>query len=349
MGFEQADRLPIIEVESYETDALKRWHSEGLPLDKSVADFLGMDRIEYVPINFGPLPTFETKLIHEDNNYRTEVNGMGITVRYRKDMPGMIYAYLDHPVKNRDDWELMKKRLNPDDPSRYPSSWGPELINYYQRADHPIGLVLHPFFFRLAFYMMGMKNFMLSFYDQTDLIHDMFEYCADFCLRTIGRLFDSVHIDFVAVAEDLAYKHSSHISPEMYKKFWMPHQRKVIDFLKAKGVTVIGLWSSGDIRPVLPLAIGSGYNATWPMEAVTGIHATEFSKAYGSSLALIGNIGIQSLIKGKESIDNEIETKVLPLLDRGGYIPTVDDMTPPEVPFDHYAYYIDRLINLADR
>jgi len=103
MNFQQADKLPIIEVESYEGDTLKRWYREGLPENRSVVDFLGMDRIEYVPINFNIIPGFETKLIHDDANYRTEVNSMGITVRYRKGM-GMIYSYLDHPVKNRDDW-----------------------------------------------------------------------------------------------------------------------------------------------------------------------------------------------------------------------------------------------------
>jgi len=343
MSFEQADRLPIIEVESYEGDTLKRWRNEGLPGDKSVAEFLGMDIIEYVPINFFPLPTFERKLLHEDSQYRVEVNHLGITVKYRKDLPSIIYSYLDHPVKNQYDWELMKKRLNPDDPARYPVNWGPELISYYNNAEHPIGLVLHPFFFRLAFYMMGMKNFMLAFYDQPSLIHDMFEYCANFCLDTVQKLFNAVNIDFIAIAEDLAYKHSSHISRDMYKEFWFPYQRKVIDFLRSKNVSVIGLWSSGDIRPILPLAIECGYNATWPLEDITGIHAVDLYKEYGKSLGLIGNIGIHSLIHGKEAIKRDIQTKVLPLLETGGYIPTVDDITPPEVPFENYKYYINLL------
>ncbi len=351
MSFERADRLPLIEVESYEGETLKRWRREGLPENDSVGNFLGMDRIEYVPIDFNPLPGFEGRLIKDEENYRTEINHMGITVRYRKDLPSIIYSYLDHPVKNRDDWNLMKERFNPDDPNRYPSNWGGDLIRYYNEAEHPIGLILHPFFFRLLFFMMGMERFMLAFYDQPDLIHDMFEDCADFCITTTRKLFDAVKIDFVAIAEDLAYKHSSHISPEMYREFWVPHQKKVIEFLKSKDVKVIGLWSSGDIRPILPLAIECGYNATWPLEDVTGIHAVDLYKEYGNSLGLIGNMGIQTLMSGKEHIKRDVETKVLPLMDTGGFIPTVDDMTPPEVPFENYVYYIDLLkeINRAKK
>lgn len=343
MSFQKADRLPIIEVESYEGETLKRWKKEGLPDNKSVGSFLDMDCIEYVPINFNPLPSFEGKLLSDEEKYRTEINQMGITVRYRKDLPSIIYSYLDHPIKNRDDWEKMKERFNPNDSNRYPSNWGEDLIKYYNESDHPIGLILHPFFFRLAFFMMGMERYMLAFYDQSDLIHDMFEDCANFCIATVRRLFESVKIDFVAIAEDLAYKHSSHISPEMYREFWFPHQKKVIDFLKSNNVAVIGLWSSGDIRPILPLAIECGYNATWPLEAITGIHAVDIYKEYGKSLGLIGNIGIQSLIRGKDYINKDIETRVLPLLETGGFIPTVDDMTPPEVPFDNYIYYINLL------
>ena len=343
MNFEKADRLPLIEVESYEGNTLERWRNEGLPEDKSVAEFLGMDRIEYVPINFFPLPAFDTKLLHEDSKYRVEVNYLGITVKYQKDMPSMVYSYLDHPVKNQNDWDIMKERLNPDDPGRYPANWGPDLINRYNNAEHPIGLTIHPFFFRLAFYMLGMENFMLAFYDQPALLHDMFEYCADFCLETIQELFNMVRIDFVAIAEDLAYKHSSHISARMYREFWFPHQRNVIEFLKSKDVPVIGLWSSGDIRPILPLAIECGYDATWPLEDMAGIHAVDLYKEYGESLCLIGNIGIHSLIHGRDAIKREVETKVLPLLETGGYIPTVDDITPPEVPFEHYEYYISLL------
>jgi len=47
--------------------------------------------------------------------------------------------------------------------------------------------------------------------------------------------------------------------------------------------------------------------------------------------------------EGKSADKKRVDTRVLPLLETGGYIPTVDDMTPPEVPFENYVYYIELL------
>ena len=127
----------------------------------------------------------------------------------------------------------------------------------------------------------------------------------------------------------------------------MPYQVEFIRLLKLHGVPTISLWSSGDIRPILPLAIEAGYNATWPLESMIGFSAPEMRREYGESLALAGNIAIGALIEGKDAIRREVETKVVPLLDGGGFLPTVDDMTPPEVPFENYVYYINLLRELT--
>lgn len=340
MGFEPVRGLPLLEVEAYEGAAVERWRKEGLPADKTVAEFLGLDVLETVPLDFWPIPRSERQVIEENADYVTARDELGIVTRSSKRMPGVLYAHLDHPIKTRDDWEEMKQRFDATDPSRYPSNWGNELIERYNCAEHPVGLVLHPFFFRLGYYTMGTRNFMLAFYDDPQLIHDMFSFWAEFCMAVMKELLDRVRLDYVAIAEDLAYKHSSHISPRMYQEFWMPYQPEVIRFLRSHGVPIVSLWSSGDLHPILPLALEAGFNATWPLESMAGMDAVMIRRQYGKSLALAGNIAIAALINGKESIRREVETKVVPLAAEGGFIPTVDDITPPEVPFENYVYYI---------
>lgn len=57
----------------------------------------------------------------------------------------------------------------------------------------------------------------------------------------------------------------------------------------------------------------------------------------------MGNISIHALIRGKDAVRQEVISKVLPLLDTGGYLPAPDDIIPPEVSFDNYRYYIELL------
>ena len=74
--------------------------------------------------------------------------------------------------------------------------------------------------------------------------------------------------------------------------------------------------------------------------------AAELCKEYGRDMRFVGNMGIRTVATGKKAIDEAIEKKVLPLLDRGGYIPTLDDQASPDISWDNYCYYINRLREL---
>ena len=346
MHFEKPDRIPLFNIESIH-NAIPRWHTEGLPIHMDVEDYLGLDHIEWIPISFWPIPGFVPRTLKEDSDYRIEIDELGIKKKVLKKNPSLVYSYLEHPVKSRDDWEKMKERFNPHDIRRYPISWGNELVRYYNTADHPIGLLIHPFFFRLGLYSMGLTKFLMSFYDDPDLIHDMFSFWADFTVELTREVLERVKLDFVSIAEDIAYKSAPHVSPEMYKQFWLPYQRKVIELIKSSGVEVLSFWSSGNIKPLIPLLLEAGFNCFWPLENMAGMNAVDMRKKYGKKVLLVGNIAKEALIKGKEAIKKEVYSKVPYLMEAGGYIPAVDDEMPQEVPFQNYVYYIELLKELS--
>ena len=65
-------------------EVLQRWHTEGLPIGTSVRDYLGLDRIEWVPMGFYPLPRFVNRVLAENSNYRIEINNFGIKTKVLK-------------------------------------------------------------------------------------------------------------------------------------------------------------------------------------------------------------------------------------------------------------------------
>ena len=347
MNFEPVDRLPVMLVEGVEQPTLARWRREGLPeftTHTGFPDFFGMDRLEYVPVDLHPFPHFETRVLEENEEYTIEIDPMGIKVRRDKKWPTYVYAYLDHPVKDRSDWKrLIEERFDPDDPGRYPADWGLERVQHYHESDHPIGVLIYPFFFRHVFYSMGMERFMITLHDDPGLIHDMFEYNAYFCVQALKRVFDTIQIDFATIAEDMAYKTSTHVSPKMYREFWFPHQKWVMNFLREKNVPLIGLWNSGNSRPLMPLFIELGYNLTFPVESQAGLHVVDLMKEYGTAMRYFGNIPIQSISHSKEAIRQEVKSRVLPLVETGGFIPAPDDIIPPETPLENFAYYVELL------
>lgn len=78
----------------------------------------------------------------------------------------------------------------------------------------------------------------------------------------------------------------------------------------------------------------------FPLEAAH-TDAYELRENFGKKVLLIGAVNKLALMKGKDEIDREI-TRLAPLLEQGGYIPTVDHRVPPEVSLENYVYYLKK-------
>jgi len=346
MRVEPVDRLPVLALEPYEQPGLARWRAEGLPADQSPEQFLGMDTLRKLPVNLGPVPAFEYRVVSEDAEYITDTDCFGATVRRRKDAPTMYYGYVDHPVKGLDDWIRYKnERYDASSIDRLPANMD-AVVAELNASENPVGLEVFPFFFRQGFYLLGMERFMTAFYDEPELIHEMFSFWSEFVLEAIRPFVSRVKLDFVSFGEDLAYKAGPHVSPRVYEEFWLPYQDPIISELKRAGVPVISMYSAGNLDAILPMLIEHGFNCTWPLERASGMDPVELRARYGRELLLAGGVPKECLISGPDAIDRELR-RLMPLIEEGGFFPALDDMVPPEVPFSHYQHYVSALRGIA--
>jgi uroporphyrinogen decarboxylase len=88
-----------------------------------------------------------------------------------------------------------------------------------------------------------------------------------------------------------------------------------------------------------------GFNCTWPLEVQAGMDAPALRRRFGPELRLGGNIAKEAVIAGPAAIDREIE-RLRPLIAAGGFLPALDDMASPDMPWAHYRYLIERLQSL---
>ena len=345
MSHQPADRLPLMEIEGREAATVARWKAEGQQVDVSADAELGVGGVRYLPVNMYPEPLMDPVVVREDDDYVYTRNFMGIVVKEPKGAPEFTYeGYDSFPVSDLASWrDFRDVAYSCPITDRFGSDWGPQLWDDLNASDQPVGLLLHPFFFRLGLFTLGLENFMIAFYEDPDLINEMFAHRAQMSLDIIAEATAHVNVDIVVIAEDFAYRTGPHISNKMYADFWDPHQPPVLEAVRKADIPFLSMWSSGDLRPILPTLIERGFNVTWPCEAFCDMHAVELNKEFGTDMAFAGNIGIREVAAGRESIDHEIETKVKPLMETGGFIPTLDDQTPPEISWDDYRYYIERL------
>ena len=342
MNYGAAGQLPVLALEPFERTAIERWHREGLPEGTQPEGFLGMSRLVQVPLPWGPIPAFEPTIVYQDDEYVDEVSSMGATVRKRRNNPSMFYGHIDHPVATADDWLEYKQRFQAGSARQLPDDWHSAVAPRLNASQDPVGICFFPFFCRLGFYSMGMQRFLTAFIDDPDLMHDMFSHWGRFAIDMIRPVLDTVTIDYAMLAEDLAGKNGPLISPEIYEEFWYPYQDPIVDLLREHDVPVICQWSAGQFERLLPGMMEHGFNCTWPLEVMAGMDASALRERFGRELLLGGNIAKEAVIAGPDAIDGEVE-RLTPLIQQGGFLPALDDMASPDMPFSHYRHLIDRL------
>jgi uroporphyrinogen decarboxylase len=83
-----------------------------------------------------------------------------------------------------------------------------------------------------------------------------------------------------------------------------------------------------------------GINCLFPFEVNGCAHPAELLNRYGRELRIMGGVDKIELAKGAAAIRKYLNSLV-PLVERGGYIPFCDHRCPPNVKPEDYLYYLD--------
>ena len=352
MNFGSPDRIPVWDLEGVTEGAIRTWVADGYPAQMNPYDYFGLQRGEQVGLDDGPIPAFVPRVLHEDEQWRTSIDRYGTTVKTLKEksVTPTIYYYLEFAVETREDWERMKKRHDPRDLRRYPKEWSEALLAYYAAADGPVWLWPHwgPGRGPKSGCMIGIERFLHLVADDPAFVEDIFDFWADFLIELMRPVVEGTTVDYVFFMEDgIAYKNSTLISPDMYRRLWMPYLKRVCDFLHRNGVGHVGHYTSGNIEPLIPAYLETGINLFAPLEVAADVDAVKLRKEYGRDILLMGNIGRQALMDGPDAVEEEFYAKVPWLMEQGGYIPAMDDMVLPDISFAAYSRYIELVSQFA--
>jgi hypothetical protein len=351
MHFRPVDRAPMIEVGCWE-QTVERWRAEGMPADTGLEesiitfngnDFFGLDRQLCPELGVAMDPPFARLVLEEDERTAIIRNEDGVTMRTMKDGSSMP-TYLAFPVRTREDFVVLKHRYDPTSPGRYPVHW-----DHFAAASRGSGCpVWLPGIGSVGLYSMlrrwlGTEGACTVFYDDPAWAEEMIEVIVDFTTALLRRALSEAQVDYFFWWEDFSFKAGPLVSPSIFRRFLLPGYRQVNDVLRTAGVTLINLDTDGDPRVLIPGLIESGINILYPLEQCSEeMHPWRIRQQYGHELALWGGIDKRVLARGREEIDQELHSKLQALLADGGYIPQLDHLAPPDIPYANWLYYLDR-------
>jgi len=354
ISFQEVDRYPFYELGCWE-QTIDRWIKEGLSEEELKGDwfkgepkFASLDRREFIPLNMSIFPPFEYKVFEENERYIIFQDGLGRKRRALKE--GSVRGcrlsmdtYIDFFVKDRDTFLEIKKRYNPYDPSRYPVNWE-NLKKQYANRDYPLYLYPNCAFGGLYWNLrewMGTVGLSYAFFDQSKLVHEMLDFMVEFFIKVTEKSLTEVEVDACIINEDFACISGPLISPGIYREFFLPRHKAIIEHLRKHNVKVIELDSDGNTEVLIPLIIEAGFNCHWPLESASNMDPVRIRKKYGKNIALSGGIDKRALFGDKSLIEKELRKKIIPMLETGGYIPTLDHTFSPEIPLENALYYFE--------
>lgn len=353
MEYRSKDRVPNWEAGVW-GQTVDRWASEGLDIRDlhwnwfTGEEYFGMDGREYILVNYEMIPEFEPEILEQTERYLIKRHASGVVTKAllegtARGTRSSMDQYLEFPVRDLASFRELKKRYDPANLSRYPAQWREIMLKGWQNRDHV--LILGRNCSTLGFYWrarkwMGTETLSYAWYDQPKLLHEMMEFIADFTIEVSRPILEEVSPEYVMISEDMAMKNGPLLSPDTYRTFIFPHMKRLVEFLKSKGVSYVMVDTDGNSEALLPLLMDAGVDGFWPIERAAGMDPADLRKKFGRDLRLWGGVDKRELAKSKADIRNHLLT-FRDLIEEGGFIPTVDHTVPPDVSLENFKYYME--------
>ena len=309
-NFQPVDRLPRWEWAMWWDQTIARWHTEGLPRE------LQFSQVFDIAEHFGLDP-------YQQYWFSTTDATIEATQHHVEGM-----------VSTMDDYLRIRPKLFPEHAAAIAgmAAWAQR----QQRGEAVVWATLEGFFW-FPRTLMGFEKMMYAYVDEPELIHLINRDLLEFNLRLLERMFDVCVPTFMTIAEDMSYNHGPMISQSTFEEFVAPYYRELMPRLQERGIPMF-MDTDGDVTLLVPWLKALGVQGVLPLERQAGVDGLKLRQQF-PDLLMIGHFDKMTMPRGEAAMRAEFE-RLVPLMQSGGFIPSVDHQTPPGVSLENYRIYL---------
>ena len=341
MHYQTVDRCFNMEF-GYWDENFKLWsifYENGITNNDEADIFFNFDRQYTINGNVWLSPNYGNTEVEVRETTRVLMNEDGLLAEVPKDGHDTIPHYLRSSIRTPDDWKKVKtERFRRDDPARKIDIDALKRTHPPDR-DYPLGVWVGSMIGKVRD-MLTFEGLIYAMYDYPEMVEDIVETACVLVEDSLDQLLPHFNFDFAAGWEDICYKAGPIVSPKWFHRVITPRYTRIHNKLKQYGIDIWWIDCDGDVRPILSYMMEGGVNCLFPYEVNSCTHPAELLAEYGKELRIMGGVDKLELGKGREAIKAYLATLV-PLVERGGYIPFCDHRCPPNVSPDDYLYYLD--------
>lgn len=307
MEFQPVDRLPRWEWAMWWDMTIAAWKKQGLPGDLDsvfeIAEFFDLD-----PYQQFWFSTTEATIDAKQHHTEGTVADMD---DYLRILPGL---YPDHGAAIREMQPWARRQAG---------------------GDAVVWCTLEGFFW-FPRTLMDIEKLSFAYYDQPELVHRINHDLCEFNLRLIDQFCAVCPPTFLTLAEDMSFNHGPMISRDIFDEFMAPYYRRLLDRLAEEDIYVI-VDTDGDVTKLVPWLLDVGVHGVLPLERQAGVDGSAIREEF-PDIRIVGHFNKLVMDQGEQAMRDEFE-RLLPLMRAGGFIPSVDHQTPPNVTIGQYRLY----------
>lgn len=191
--------------------------------------------------------------------------------------------------------------------------------------------------------LMGPERACTILYDDPTLGHEIIDWHTWIVKTYYFPLIERMKPEIIQAWEDCCYNHGMLISPKQFREFCSPHYRELGKIARDCGVDMLAVDSDGRVMEMVPPVEECGVNSLYPFEAKGGNDLFGLRQGHPEFI-FMGWLEKEVVNEGNgHLIEEEIMSKVPPLLKKGGYFPNGDHGIQPLVTFPNMCKFMTLL------
>jgi hypothetical protein len=175
------------------------------------------------------------------------------------------------------------------------------------------------------------------------LINEVAAFTIEYTKKELRAFGDAA--EYFGTADDVAGQYGMLFSPDIFKKYFLPHYKELISIVKSHDV-IFSWHCCGSVHKVMPMMIDAGIDVFDVVQtSAKDMELENIYRLYGKDVCIHGGIDVQNLLVFKTPLQIRQEVKKVKSLwgNRGGVILAPSHEALPETPLENIITLYEEL------
>jgi uroporphyrinogen decarboxylase len=330
---EKPDRVPLdcLDIMPRLLPELKKYYNA-----KNKQELMLKMGIDIVTVAMDPPEGFKRINFPEPEEYWwldsfgvTQMDEWGIKAKYTGEGEYWVFSY--HPLQKAEDLEGLKPP-NLDLPGRWNHV---KLAVERYNKDYLVAGMMEATLFEHAQQLRGYKEFFKDLYINKKFASELLDKLLEYKIK-IAKKFKEFGVDIIRLGDDLGMQTGMIISPAIWREFFKPRMKELIDEIKKGRNIYVYYHTDGYVEPVIPELVEIGVDILNPIQPDC-MDPVKIKKLYGDVLTLHGTISVQETLPfgTAEDVREVVVERIEKLGKDGGLILAPSHVVGSEVPVNN--------------